>query len=201
MLTLNFDTWFMRKFLGYNSAYDIPPKTICQLGRRILGMSLLWLVSTTIGLIIVAQYLTGWFGVLYVLFTDTTLAEFFNFSVKEGTWTGVAWLTFLLGNFVLALGGSVFGIKFAMELCKEKRERLIRENYEKNGMLEVPKTTLTPIKEFFKGVWARFHDKTCTMIQWENDPATLREREREEEKRQWEALLAAVTINKNKNNR
>lgn len=197
MLTLNFDTWFMRKFLGYSSRYANPPKTICELGRVILGMSFLWLVGSIVVLAVTSLYLTGVFGVLYVLFTDTTLAEFFDFAVKEATWTGMAWLIFLLGNIALAIAAGIFGVKYAKELREEKRDRLARENYEKTGVWEVPKTTPSPIKEFFKGVWARFHDKTCTMIQWENDPATLRQREREEEERQWEARRAAANAENN----
>lgn len=196
MLTLNSDTWFMRKFLGYNSPYDTPPKTICELGRVILGMSFMWLVIATGALTVVSLYLTGLFGVLYVLFTDATLAEFFDFSVKEVTWTGFAWLIFLLGNFALAIVGGFFGVKFFKELREEKRDRLVRENYEKTGVWEVPKTTPSPIKEFFKGVWARFHDKTCARIQWKNDLNTW-EHEREEKERQWEARRAAVIAEKN----
>jgi heme/copper-type cytochrome/quinol oxidase subunit 1 len=192
MLTLNFDTWFMRKFLGYNSRYVTPPKTICELGRVILGMSFLWLVVTTVALAVVSLYLTGLFGVFYVLFTDATLAEFFDFAVKEATWTGVAWLFFLLGNFALAVAGGIFAINFAKEYRKEKRDEVARLNFEKTGEWEVPKTAPSPIKEFFKGVWARFHDKTCTMIQWENDPATLRQREYEQEEREWEAYRAKL---------
>lgn len=199
MLTLNFDTWFMRKFLGYNSRYANPPKTICELGRVILGMSFLWLVGTTVALAVVSLYLTGLFGVFYVLFTDATLAEFFYFGVKKATWAGMSWLFFLLVNFVLAVAGCIFGFMFAKEYRKEKRKELARLNYEKNGVWEVPKTATSPIKEFFKGVWVRFHDKTCTMIQWENDPATLREREyeKEKEKREWEERRAKAIAENN----
>lgn len=203
MLTLNFDTWFMRKFLGYNSRYATPPKTICELGRVILGMSFLRLVGTTVDLAVVSLYLTGLFGVFYVLFTDATLAEFFDFGVKEATWTGMAWLFFLLGNFALAVAGGIFGFKLAKEYREEKLEELARLNYEKNGVWEVPKTATSPIKEFFKGVWTRFHDKTCTMIQWENDPATLRQREYEQELREWEesrAKFIAETSSDSENN-
>lgn len=203
MLTLNFDTWFMRKFLRYDR-YSTTPKTICELGRVILGMSFLWLVCTTVALAVVSLYLTGVFGVFYVMFTDATLAEFFDFSVKgEATWTSMAWLIFILGNISLAVAGAIFGVKFAKEYREEKLEELARLNYEKNGVWEVPKTSTSPIKEFFKGVWARFHDKTCTMIQWENDPDTLRQREREKEEREWEerrAKLIAETISDSENN-
>jgi hypothetical protein len=197
MLTLNFDTWFMRKFLGYNSRYDTPPKTICELGRVILGRSFLWLVGTTVVLAVAAMYLTGLFGVFYVLFTDATFAEFFDFGAKEATWTGMSFVFFMAGNFVLAGAGTIFGVKYAKEVREEKLDQPARANFEKTGVWEVPKTTLSPIKEFFKGVWARFHDKTCTMIQWENDPATLRERERQEEERQWEARRAAAIAENN----
>lgn len=189
MLTLNFDTWFMRMFLCYGR-YDTLPKTICELGRVIVGMSFVWLVATTVALVFVSLYLTGMFGVFYVLFTDATLAEFFDFGVKEGTWTSTAWLFFLLGNISLAAYGVIFGVKFAKEYREEKKEKLARLNYEKTGVWNTPKTS--PIKEFFKGVWARFHDKTCTMIQWENDPATLRQREYEQEYREWEAQRAKL---------
>ena len=203
MLTLNFDTWFMRKFLGYNSRYATPPKTICELGRVILGMSFLWLVGTTAALAVVSLYLTGLFGVFYVMFTDTTLAEFFDFATKEATWTGMAWLFFILGNISLAVAAGIFGFKFAKEYRDEKQNELARLNFEKTGVWEVPKAAPSPIKEFFKGVWARFHDKTCTLIQWENDPATLRQREREKEEREWEerrAKLIAETISDSENN-
>ncbi len=163
MLTLNFDTWFVRKFLGYNSRYATPPNTICELGRVILGMSFLWLVCSIVTLAVVSLYLTGLFGVFYVMFTDATLAEFLNFGVKEATWTGFAWLVFLLGNIILLIAGIIFGI------------------------------------EFFKGVWVRFHDKTCTMIQWENDPATLRQREYEQELRELEESRAKLIADSENN--
>ena len=197
MLTLNFDTWFMRKFLGYSGRYANPPKTICELGRVILGMTFLWLVGSTVALAVAALYLTGMFGTLYVLFSDATLAGFFDFAVKEVTWTGMAWLIFLLGNIGLFIAAVTFGIKYAKELNEEKRDRIMQANFEKTGVWEMPKAAPTPIKEFFKGVWARIHDKTCTMIEWENDPATLRQREREEEERQWEARRAAAIAENN----
>ena len=197
MLTLNFDTWFMRKFLGYNSRYATPPKTICELGRVILGMSFLWLVGTTVALAVVSLYLTGLFGVFYVMFTDATLAGFFDFDVKEATWAGMAWLCFLLGNIVLLIAGIIFGFKFAKEYREENLKELARLNYEKTGVWEVPNTAPSPIKEFFKGVWARFHDKTCTLIQWENDPATLRQREHEKEEREWEERRAKAIAENN----
>lgn len=197
MLTLNFDTWFMRKFLGYSGRYANPPKTICELGRVIFGMSFLWLVGTTVALAVVSLYLTGLFGVFYVMFTDATLAGFFDFAVKEATWTGMAWLFFLLGNLVLLVAGGIFGFKFLKEHNDGKRHELARLNFEKTGVWELPKTAPSPIKEFFKGVWGRFHDKTCTMIQWENDPATLREREYEKEKREWEERRAKAIAENN----
>lgn len=197
MLTLNFDTWFMRKFLGYNGRYATPPKTICELGRVILGMTFLWLVSSTVTLAGVSLYLTGLFGVFYVMFTDATLAGFFDFDVKEATWAGMAWLCFLLGNIVLLIAGIIFGFKFAKEYREEKLKELARLNYEKTGVWEVPNTAPSPIKEFFKGVWARFHDKTCTLIQWENDPATLHQREHEKEEREWEERRAKAIAENN----
>lgn len=197
MLTLNFDTWFMRKFLGYNSRYATPPKTICELGRVILGMTFLWLAGSTVVLAGVSLYLTGLFGVFYVMFTDATLAGFFDFDVKEATWVGMAWLCFLLGNIVLLIAGIIFGFKFAKEYREEKLKELARLNYEKTGVWEVSNTAPSPIKEFFKGVWARFHDKTCTLIQWENDPATLRQREHEKEEREWEERRAKAIAENN----
>lgn len=179
MLTLNYDSWFMRKFLGYDM-YNVPPKTICELGRVVLGMTFLWFVISTVALSIIALYLTAVFGVLYVMFTDATLSGFFNFNVKEATWTGMAWLIFLLGNAALLVASVITGVKWLKEWKRGKRYAAQQKYFEETGKWESPPEAPKPITEFFKGIWGRFHDKTCMLIEWSNDPESIRARERKE---------------------
>lgn len=181
MLTLNYNSWFMRKYLGYG-LYHNPPESVCELARVIIGMTLLYLVASAGLLILAGLWLTGFFGLLYAMFTSATLTEVFNLGVETFTWANASWLTFLVFNSLL-LG---FGLHFAYNWLKEyrnvKRSKELHEYFTQHG--EYPNTD-SPITGIVKGIWDRIHSKTCTLIKWENDPLTLRAKKEEEENRRW----------------
>lgn len=197
MLTLNYDSWFMRTFLCYGK-YSTPPKTICELGRVVLGMSLLWLVVMVIVCMLVAMYVIAVYGLLLSAFTDITIKEFFDIGAKESTWTSMALTMFCLINVIAVVVGSIVGFKWLKEFLRKKHEDAAKKHYEKAGVYSL-QVTPSPITEFIKGIWARIHDKTCTMIQWENDPETLRQREREAERARWEADAKTRILESQKN--
>lgn len=197
MLTINYDSWFVRKYLGYGS-YSPLPKTVCELGRVILGMTILYLLAAICIAFLSSMYLTAVFGLFYVLFTDATINSFFDLSVKEATWYGLAWGIFWMVNVIATIAGVIIGYKWLKEYRRTKREMAAQKLYEETGSWDAPAPHPAPITEFFKGVWARIHDKTCALIQWENDPAVIRERERKREHDEYMARIREEIKNSQK---
>lgn len=184
MFSLNYESWFVRKFLGYGEFTDLP-NTICELGRAVLGRALLFLLLATIAAVVIGLYATAVWGLLLVAFTDTTMKEFFNIGAEVATWTNVSLCIFWVANTLGAIVGFLMGCSWLKERRQGKREAAKVAYYKVHG--EYPKT---PIADFAKGIWARIHDKTCTIIKWDNSPEERREREYRERREAFEREVA-----------
>jgi hypothetical protein len=193
MFKIDYNSWFIRKYLQYGE-YSTLPNTVCQLGRRILAYSLLYLVGAVIGGVFAALYLTGLFGLLYVLFTDTTMAEFFNFGQEVATWTNLALNIFGFMNVIFIGFGLISVYSWNKQRLRLKAEDEKHAIYAETGVW--PTRQATPIGQFAKGIWERIHDKTCALISWDNDPQTIRDNERRErrerERKELEEAIAAL---------
>lgn len=193
MFTINFESKFSRYFLGYTSRSELP-KTICQLGRAIIYRAIHFLFFGALFGIMGAAYLTAAFGLLYVAFTDNTFREFFDLGEKSLTWYRASYMAFLGFNTGLAIIGIYVGIKAFKERKSRKLYERMEAFYNETGKWpddEDLKAPSLPIIEFVKGIWARIHDKTCAMIQWENDPESVREAKRIAERKAWQVELDA----------
>lgn len=184
MLTLNYDSWFVRKYLGYGK-YHTPPKTVCELGRVFLGVTFLYLILAATILMFSGMYITTVFGLLYVLFTDNTFIEFFGFNSNEATVLGGCFFVFCVANVAALFAGSIIGYKWLKEYKANKRRKAIEKHYEETGSYSLENFHPSPITEFAKGIWERIHDKTCAMINWENDPISREAKQREADHARW----------------
>lgn len=171
-MKLNYNSWFCNKFLMLHSnSYDFP-QTICQLGRRIVMMTIMWFAIAICSLVVIAHYLGGLFGILYVLFTSATFNQVFPFHDNINGFMESGFIMFVCVNIIAAVIFGAIGINSYMEGRKTRKYFNAKMgNYTKPN---------TPVRDFVKGIWQRIHEKTCVIIEWENDPAEKR-RKREEE--------------------
>lgn len=184
-MKLNYDSWFCKYFLQLSTdTYARPPQTICALGRLIVGMSFLWLIAFAVSAFLLASYVTGIGGLLYVLFTDNTFQQVFQFGGDTVGWMETSFIIFI-GINVCAAG---IWAKVSFTAMQERREiRKWREEQSENYV-----EPETPVTDFFKGVWARIHDKTCTMIEWDNTPSQKRRKQEEEREAQYKQYLESL---------
>lgn len=165
MLKLNPNGWYVRKFLQINPAYESLPWTICQLIRASLIPLLQWSIILAMAAFFTVTYLLG-AGILVVAaVTDHTVASLGQISPLFSV--GIAVFAVLTGG--IAICSTIFVIHTYSRYRREKLQAEQKEYFATHGVYP-PKVT-NPFHEFFKGVWARIHDKTCVMIDWsDNDP-------------------------------
>lgn len=159
MVTLNRNSWFVRKYLGYPPYLEsILPKTVCQLINQILLMTMYYVLLWSVALLITVMYSAGLIGMVYVAFTDQTIAEFFMLENPESGFWSLAFTAFCAINIVAVIMLTLYIV--AVSITKLKRV-LNQSDSAKNP--ESSNTAVTIIR----GAWERFRNKTCVLIEWD----------------------------------
>lgn len=163
MLKLNPNSWYVRKFLKINHEYESLPWTICQLIWASLIALLQWSIVLAIFAFFTVTYLLG-AGILVVAaVTDHTVKSLGQISPLFSV--GISVFVVLTG--IIIVCSTVFMIQTHSQYRREKLYAERNEYLATHGVYP-PKVT-NPFHEFFKGVWARIHDKTCVMIDWSDN--------------------------------
>lgn len=180
-MKLNHKGFFAQKIL-WVTEYDYP-RTICDLVTRLAICSLVYILITVIALWLIACFSTTAFGLIAVALGHLNWSDLFH-----GEFDMAALIVTCVFT-ALGLGlGLIISVKHFIAEAK-KRQRNLAET-DPNYVAPEP----NPIVSFTKGIWARIKDKTCTVIEYENDPREARRREDEEyrmiRERAWAAINA-----------
>lgn len=150
-MKLTRNSWFLKSYLQYDEWER--PYTVCQLGRRIVGMTVVWIVASLFALAATVPLLAVIAGGAVVLFTDKVLGDVFNASNPLVIFAA-AYLLF----------GVIAGAFVGSNKIRDVVHRRHRRSY-----------AAGPVRQFTRGVWSRIKDKTCIMIEYDNG---VEERER-----------------------
>jgi hypothetical protein len=180
-MKLNHKGFFAQKIL-WVTEYDYP-RTICDLVTRLAIVGLVFTVLGSVALYILACFSITAFGLIAVAlghlnWSDLFIGEFDRAALIMTTAVTAA---------LLAIGLFITAKHFITEAIKRKRNLA---KTDPNYVAPEP----NPIVSLAVGMWDRIKDKTCTVIEYENDPREIRRREDEEyrliRERAWEALKA-----------
>lgn len=170
-MNLNPNSFFMKNFLMYGE-YDLP-RTICQLGRRIVTHSIIWTFLLAAALLVATSLVVSAYGLLVVAFSDATILSWFGAIFgKDVQMTFYGTCLFISGMVLAAAAilAALFGIPYAYRSFKEKRREKERAAYyaaQDKGEVYVPAPT--PVADFFSGMYKRFKDKTCVMLTYDQN--------------------------------
>lgn len=154
-MKLTRNSWFLKSYLQYNEWER--PYTVCQLGRRIVGMTVVWIVAALFVLAATVPLLAVIGGAAVVLFTDKVFGDVFNASNPLALFAAM----YLLVGVIVGIYAGVNKIGSAVN---SRRYRSYKAG---------------PVRQFTRGIWSRIKDKTCVMIEYDNG---VEERVR---KREW----------------
>lgn len=143
-MNLSRNSWFLRSYL--QCAPWQFPSTVCQLGRRIVAMTFVWLMASVFALLVVAPLLAVIAGLGVVLFTDKVFSDVFNETNPLISFAAA----YLLMSGVVGASLAYSGVRSKLR----SRHYSIREP--------------GPVSQFTKGIWARIKDKTCVMINYKD---------------------------------
>ncbi len=105
MLTLNSQSWFARKFLQIKFEHE-RPTNICSFIRRLLVATVVWALVGFMASLLVASYITTIYGLVVVLFTNTTFHDFFARD-SYGGWPNLALAMCSTSMLILTVVGSL----------------------------------------------------------------------------------------------
>ncbi len=167
MLTLNSQSWFARKFLQIKFEHE-RPTNICSFIRRLLVATVVWALVGFMASLLVASYITTIYGLVVVLFTNTTFHDFFARG-SYGGWPNLALAMCSTSMLILTVVGSLSAFFWIKEKYKHKSYHDAQKEYYAthqtfNGFVYTPPKQ--PIRDTVRAIWARIHDKTCTFIEW-----------------------------------
>lgn len=154
------NNWFMNTYLGC-ATYD-RPRTVCQLGRRIVWRTLMWAFIAAIAAIVTAPLFITAYNLLVVLFTSDTMETVFADKSAAQAVAGYAMIElaalalFAFGFFVIA--GAAKGIEYVRDLRYELRQN--------RGYKRKPPSQ---VSQFMSDMYKRFKDKTCIMLEYQDE--------------------------------
>jgi len=166
-MKLNHKGFFAQKIL-WVSEYDYP-RTICELVTRLAIVGLVFTVLGSVALYILACFSVTAFGLIAVALGHLNWSDLFHGEFDKAALI----MTSILTSCALAIGLFISAKHFITEAIKRKRNLA---KADPNYVAPEP----NPIVSLTKGIWARIKDKTCTVIEYENDPREIRRREDEE---------------------
>lgn len=153
-MQLNPNGFFVTVFLGLNK-WDRKPETICALGRAIIWAALKWIALGVTVLGMVSLYLYGLFTWVMIFFTDVTFVDVFP---RDGE-GGVNAIAAGISAFITILAAVISGI-VAFESAKD------------HGVFDdwfVYAKPPSKVTQFASGLYKRFKDKTCVIIEYTDD--------------------------------
>ena len=154
------NNWFMNTYLGCGT-YD-RPRTVCQLGRRIVWRTLMWAFVAAVALLVTSPLLFTAYNLLVVLFTSGTMETVFAPKSGAQAMAGYAMIElaalalFAFGFFVIA--GAAKGIEYVRDLRYELRQN--------RGYKRKPPSQ---VSQFVSDMYKRFKDKTCIMLEYQDE--------------------------------
>lgn len=164
-MQLDRTSFFMVAFLGIHPYQRGVPRTICELGRAALWRSLVWLFRLALFLLGATMFLTGTFLMLKAAFTDFTIATLFP---QNGTgFLSLCVIAAAVVYIVVLAATVVILCTLAWEKIQEVDPlgKLIDVVYEFTNKPREPSKNW----QFISGLYQRFKDKTCVIIQYTNE--------------------------------
>lgn len=154
------NNWFMNSYLCCG-AYD-RPRTVCQLGRRIVRYTLMWAGIAAVIALVTSPLTVTAYNLLVVLFTSGTMDTVFAPKSTAQAMASFAMLElaavamFALGFFVIA--GAAKGVEYARDLRHELRQN---RGYKRKAPSQV--------SQFMSDMYKRVKDKTCIMLEYQDE--------------------------------
>lgn len=160
-MKLNPDSWFVRNYLHIPN-HKALPKTLCEFIRvfcssTFMNACIMAFVGIISGILLYGAYV--W---IIFLFTDLTISDIEN--------NGNMIVSFAIIPFIAiyAMGMLVYlPIKAYISYRNTNSYKRRHAYFLEHG--KYPEKTVNPITAFIKGVWARIHDKTCVIIEWDDN--------------------------------
>lgn len=176
-MKLNHKGFFAQKFLQVTE-WDYP-RTICELVTRTMLCSLIYLLLLMVALFVLGAFGNTLLGLVAVALGHLNWSDLYLSEVDRT----LMMVTVILTTIGISAGSVAMGKHYFREYKNRVRNLAATDP---NYIAPQP----NPLVEFSKGVWSRVKDKTCVVIQYENDPAEIRRKEEEERQKYYEALYA-----------
>ncbi len=154
-------SFFMVTFLGVHPYHSRYPRTICELGRAVLWRSIVWLFYATAAAVYLTALVSGTYLLIKAGLSDTfAISQLFP---KEGAGlAGLAVIATLVTFTILSIVAIIAGGTFVTEKAVESKfvGNLI-------DTIHTPRQK-GKVSQFISGLYKRFKDKTCVIIEYTN---------------------------------
>lgn len=156
------NNWFMSKYLGITEHYD-RPRTVCQLGRKILSRTIMWFFASMAVAFVVVPLVVTAYNLFVMWHTGASLETVIG---KDPTFSGFMYLAASLEVIVALCWLTGLGIYKSVVALRDKlsvynyNRRKARGFYDREEWHEPN----TPVRDFFADLYKRFKDKTCVML-------------------------------------
>lgn len=170
--------WFIRHYLGIQYKHQLP-NTVCELGKHIVGLTLLYLV----GLAIISAVLYAVFAPIFFLYDLSAMTAYYG---AEHRAHAIVFVHTLILVAAVLIAGSKY-LVYRLDIWHDKK-RYIYETEYREWTNKLHKKEITDeefntwyysskyylgetkvdgaVKQFFKAIWLRIKDKTCVLIDW-----------------------------------
>lgn len=174
------DSWFLNRYLGITYHFD-RPRTVCQLGRKIVTRTFMWFfVALGLSLMVGPPLVTA-YNLSVMWYTGAGIDTVYD--DKVATFSGLMLLCATLEVGIATIAAVVFGARWCIITADDKLRRALYKRRDKKGYYDHSYVEPeTPIRDFIGDLYKRFKDKTCVMLEYQDEVDELRRREERHKK-------------------
>lgn len=171
------NSWFLNKYLGVRSEYD-RPRTVCELGRKIVLRTLMWFTGGVLFAFVAVPPVATAYNLGVMWYTGAGLETVYNDKVP--TFAGIMYIIASAELITASIAAAVFGGRWGFITTRDAIVSAMYRYRNKRGYYHVDYVEPeTPVRDFIGDLYKRFKDKTCVMLEYQDE---IDERRRRDER-------------------